>query len=53
MVKNAFLLNLSPMKIEKKVLDIRCFHVASQLFIVRPWQFFMETELEDMKTIPI
>lgn len=32
-----------------KVLELRCFHIASQLFIVRPWQLFVEVELEEMK----
>lgn len=29
------------------------FNITSQLFVVRPWQLFMEAELEDMKIIPI
>lgn len=37
----------------EKVLEVGCFNIASQLFIVRPWQLFVEAELEDMQTIPI
>lgn len=36
-----------------KVLEIGCIHIASQWFVVRPWQLFFEADLEDMKTIPI
>lgn len=36
-----------------KVLDKGCIYIASQLFIVRPWQFFIEAEVEEMKTILI
>ncbi|KAF5204181.1 Zinc knuckle (CCHC-type) family protein [Thalictrum thalictroides] len=37
----------------KAVLDIGSFHVASQLFVVRPWKLFVEAETEELKTIPI
>lgn len=36
-----------------KVLEIGCIHIASQLFVLIPWQLFMEAELEEIKTIPI
>lgn len=36
-----------------KVFEIGCFHIASQLFLVRPWKLFIEVELEEMKIIPI
>lgn len=32
----------------EKVLEIGCFHIASQLFIVRPWQLLVEAELKKM-----
>lgn len=38
---------------DKEVLETGCFHIASQLFVVRLWQLFVEVELEDMKSIPI
>lgn len=34
-----------------KVLEIGCFHIASQLFVVRLWQLLVEEKLEEMKTI--
>ncbi|KAF5200466.1 reverse transcriptase [Thalictrum thalictroides] len=37
----------------KVVLDIGSFHVACQLFVVRPWKLFVEAETEELKTIPI
>lgn len=36
-----------------RVLELGCLHIASQLFVVRAWQLFMEAEIEEMKTIPI
>lgn len=36
-----------------RVLELGCLHIVSQLFVVRPWQLFVEAELEEMKTIPI
>lgn len=38
---------------KEKVLEIGCLHVVSQLFVVRPWQFFVEAKLENMETIHI
>lgn len=35
----------------EKVLETGCCHVASQLFVVRPWQLFVEAELEAIRTI--
>lgn len=37
----------------EKVLEIGCLHVVSQLFVVRLWQLFVESQLEDMKMIHI
>ncbi|KAF5196916.1 hypothetical protein FRX31_013498 [Thalictrum thalictroides] len=28
-------------------------HIASQLFILRPWKLFVEAEFNDLKTIPV
>lgn len=30
-----------------------CFHIASNLFVTRPWHFFVEVKIVEMKTIPI
>ncbi|KAF5199373.1 hypothetical protein FRX31_011039 [Thalictrum thalictroides] len=35
------------------VLEIGSFHVASQLFIVRPWKLFVVAEMKEMKIVPI
>lgn len=32
-----------------KVLEIGCPHIACKLFVVRPWQLFVEAKLEEMK----
>lgn len=40
-------------KDKEKVLDMEWFHIASNLFIFRPWQLFVEAEIEEMKIIPI
>ncbi|KAF5193984.1 hypothetical protein FRX31_016428, partial [Thalictrum thalictroides] len=35
------------------VLEMGSFHVASQLVVIRPWKLFVETEGEELRTIPI
>ncbi|KAF5175838.1 Zinc knuckle (CCHC-type) family protein, partial [Thalictrum thalictroides] len=35
------------------VLEMGSFHVASQLVVIRPWKLFVETESEELTTIPI
>ncbi|KAF5188199.1 hypothetical protein FRX31_022213, partial [Thalictrum thalictroides] len=37
----------------KQVLEMGSLHIASQLFILRPWKLFIEAEFNDLKTIPI
>ncbi|KAF5199969.1 hypothetical protein FRX31_010444, partial [Thalictrum thalictroides] len=37
----------------KAVLEMGSLHIASQLFILRPWKLFIEAEFNDLKTIPI
>ncbi|KAF5202725.1 hypothetical protein FRX31_007689, partial [Thalictrum thalictroides] len=37
----------------KQVLEMGSLHIASQLFILRPWKLFIEAEFSDLKTIPI
>ncbi|KAF5190375.1 hypothetical protein FRX31_020038, partial [Thalictrum thalictroides] len=34
-------------------LGVGSLHIASQLFILRPWKLFVEAEFNDLKTIPI
>lgn len=48
-----FLFEFNSNEDRERVLETRCFHIASQLFVVKPWHLFVEMELEDMKTIPI
>lgn len=38
---------------KQKVLDMGCFHIASNLFVIQPWHLFIEAEIEEMKTISI
>lgn len=38
------------MEDKQKFLDMG---IASNLFVIRPWQLFVEAEIEEMKTIPI
>ncbi|KAF5175359.1 Zinc knuckle (CCHC-type) family protein [Thalictrum thalictroides] len=35
------------------VLEMGSFHVASQQVVIRPWKLFVETESEELTTIPI
>ncbi|KAF5196945.1 hypothetical protein FRX31_013469 [Thalictrum thalictroides] len=37
----------------KQVLEMGSLHIASQLFILRPWKLFVEAEFNDLKTIPV
>ncbi|KAF5203375.1 hypothetical protein FRX31_007038, partial [Thalictrum thalictroides] len=37
----------------KEVLEMGSLHIASQLFILRPWKLFIEAEFSELKTIPI
>ncbi|KAF5175149.1 hypothetical protein FRX31_035263 [Thalictrum thalictroides] len=37
----------------KQVLEMGSLHIASQLFILRPWKLFVEGEFNDLKTIPV
>ncbi|KAF5187780.1 hypothetical protein FRX31_022633, partial [Thalictrum thalictroides] len=37
----------------KQGLEMGSLHIASQLFILRPWKLFIEAEFSDLKTIPI
>ncbi|KAF5208173.1 hypothetical protein FRX31_002240 [Thalictrum thalictroides] len=37
----------------KQILELGSLHIASQLFILRPWKLFVEAEFNDLMTIPI
>ncbi|KAF5206668.1 hypothetical protein FRX31_003744 [Thalictrum thalictroides] len=37
----------------KQVLEMGSLHIASQLFILRPWKLSIKAEFSDLKTIPI
>ncbi|KAL5714608.1 hypothetical protein ACHQM5_016544 [Ranunculus cassubicifolius] len=36
-----------------QALEMGNFHIASQLFLVRPWKLFVEADLKNMETLPI
>ncbi|KAL5725828.1 pectinesterase [Ranunculus cassubicifolius] len=36
-----------------QALEFGNFHIASQLFLVRPWKLFVEADLKNLETIPI
>ncbi|KAL5701522.1 hypothetical protein ACHQM5_026848 [Ranunculus cassubicifolius] len=38
---------------KSKALEFGNFHIASQVFIVRPWKLCIETDLKNLETIPI
>ncbi|KAF5194502.1 hypothetical protein FRX31_015911 [Thalictrum thalictroides] len=37
----------------KQVLEMGSLHIASQLFILRPWKLFVEAKFNDLNTIPV
>lgn len=52
-VECMFSFEFKTMDEKQNVLDMVCFRIASNLFVIKPWHFFVQAKIEEMKTNPI